>query len=54
MNPFSYVDVNECSSGGAGCAHLCTNTEGSYSCSCRIGFQLNSDQRTCSGKGMEQ
>ncbi|CAH2090680.1 unnamed protein product [Euphydryas editha] len=33
-------DVDECASGANRCAQLCTNLNGSYSCSCREGFQL--------------
>ncbi len=29
------------------CAHLCNNTVGSYTCSCRDGYTLNGDSRTC-------
>ena len=39
-------DINECS-GNHGCAHRCTNTQGSYRCSCNSGFRLGSDGRSC-------
>ncbi|XP_054982742.1 matrilin-2 isoform X4 [Sorex araneus] len=29
------------------CTHYCINTPGSYVCSCRPGYSLHSDQRTC-------
>ena len=36
------IDINECSTNNGGCGNitssLCTNTIGSYSCSCRTGF----------------
>ena len=35
-------DVNECASNNGGCAHTCTNTEGSFTCSCRTGYELGS------------
>lgn len=41
-------DINECASSNI-CDHDCTNTIGSYTCSCRNGYQLNNDGRTCSG-----
>ena len=43
-------DLDECTLGVSGCAHLCTNTPGSFTCSCRSGYQINSDLLTCSGK----
>ncbi|PVD36007.1 hypothetical protein C0Q70_02977 [Pomacea canaliculata] len=30
------------------CAQLCSNTMGSFSCSCNNGYMLNDDKRTCS------
>ncbi|XP_070174362.1 fibrillin-1-like [Littorina saxatilis] len=30
------------------CSHKCSNSQGGFTCSCYNGFQLNSDQRTCS------
>ena len=43
---FSPPDINECS-GNHGCAHRCTNTQGSYSCTCNSGYRLGSDGRSC-------
>ncbi|XP_059057986.1 low-density lipoprotein receptor-related protein 2 [Achroia grisella] len=34
------VDVDECVAGTHHCSHICTNINGSYSCSCREGFRL--------------
>ncbi|XP_064010818.1 matrilin-2 isoform X2 [Pogoniulus pusillus] len=31
-----------------GCDHFCINTPGSYSCSCKQGYILNADHKTCS------
>jgi len=45
-----WVDINECGSRNGGCAHVCTNTVGTFTCSCRTGFMLTSDQRSCVGK----
>eukprot|EP00058_Branchiostoma_floridae_P020427 XP_002605917.1 hypothetical protein BRAFLDRAFT_87409 [Branchiostoma floridae] len=39
-------DINECSSNNGGCNQICTNTVGSYRCSCRPGYRL-SGSRTC-------
>ena len=36
------VDINECDINNGGCQHICTNTNGSYNCSCRSGYyQVN-------------
>jgi hypothetical protein len=47
MNGTTCVDVNECSTNNGGCAQQCSNSAGSFSCSCGTGFQLAQDQRTC-------
>ena len=45
-----YTDVDECKLGISRCQQQCINTEGSYRCDCRSGFQLNSDDNyTCVG-----
>ena len=41
-------DINECS-GPNDCQQQCVNTEGSYNCSCVLGFTLNTDGRSCNG-----
>ena len=41
------ADVDECSTSNGGCAHTCSNLEGSYVCSCRDGFMLGGDSVTC-------
>uniref|UniRef100_A0A1X7T6A2 Uncharacterized protein n=1 Tax=Amphimedon queenslandica TaxID=400682 RepID=A0A1X7T6A2_AMPQE len=40
-------DINECQQGTSGCSHICTNTVGSYKCSCYSGYQLSNDSHTC-------
>ncbi|EDO44417.1 predicted protein [Nematostella vectensis] len=40
------VDRDECRIGVV-CAHECTNTPGSFICSCRRGFKLEPDKRSC-------
>ncbi|XP_019620809.1 PREDICTED: P-selectin-like [Branchiostoma belcheri] len=41
------TDINECSISNGGCGQICTNTFGSFQCSCRIGYTLNSDGFAC-------
>ncbi|XP_066299114.1 uncharacterized protein [Branchiostoma lanceolatum] len=42
------VDDNECPNGGRGpCDQTCTNTDGSYICTCSTGYRLNSDGHAC-------
>ena len=42
-----YIDINECNSDD--CQQTCENTEGSYECQCKSGYELNDDQKTCDG-----
>jgi len=46
----SHSDVDECSTDNGGCSSNaeCTNTNGSFSCSCRTGY--HGDGFTCIGK----
>ena len=44
-----HTDIDECSEGVSGCSQLCSNTVGSYRCSCQNGYQLGSDNHTCLG-----
>lgn len=32
------------------CHHTCTNTKGSFYCSCREGYELADNNKTCNGK----
>ena len=41
------ADLNECAQNNGGCSHTCTNTEGSYVCSCNVGYELDTDNHTC-------
>lgn len=45
----NHSDVDECEQGSAGCDHNCTNTPGSYFCTCMDGYVLESDNHTCTG-----
>ena len=47
----STIDINECSENNGGCKDTCTNTMGSYVCSCpATGYLLDNDKHNCSGK----
>ena len=45
----NYSDIDECEQGSAQCDHNCTNTPGSYFCTCMDGYVLESDHHTCTG-----
>lgn len=47
--PLSMADIDECTIMNGGCETHCTNSEGSYECSCSEGYALMPDLRTCSG-----
>lgn len=50
---FLFVDVDECAGkANSGCYDQCTNTIGSYYCSCKVGSILAEDKYTCIGKFM--
>jgi len=42
--------VDECAQDVSKCDQNCSNTEGSYTCLCNIGYTLNEDGYTCDGK----
>lgn len=48
MIDHSLADRNECE-GQHNCGQICGNTPGSYYCTCRPGYYLSSDLRTCKG-----
>jgi hypothetical protein len=45
----SYKDIDECNRFNP-CDQVCTNTEGSFMCSCMDGFQLQDSTQMCEGK----
>lgn len=48
--PCFHADINECNTTSVQCAHICTNTIGSYECTCRDGYYPNpSMPRECEG-----
>ena len=46
--------MNECLDNNGGCDHNCTNTMGSFVCSCQAGYDLDSDGLACIGMYMIQ
>ncbi|CAG2207561.1 unnamed protein product [Mytilus edulis] len=44
------VDIDECSDGMFKCEHECSNTNGSFVCSCRGGYLLQSDGQSCTDR----
>ena len=45
------IDIDECSEDLHSCSGICKNIDGSYTCSCALGFILTTDGRTCEGIG---
>ena len=45
-----YTDINECGTGNGGCDQHCTNTKGSYNCSCDDGYVLADNELDCDSK----
>ena len=46
---YFFADADECQIGTDNCTQQCTNTDGSYYCSCYTGYILISDNQTCIG-----
>ena len=42
------IDIDECDDDNGGCDHVCSNTAGSYECSCNSGYTLELDNKGCS------
>ncbi|RXM93654.1 Signal peptide, CUB and EGF-like domain-containing protein 3, partial [Acipenser ruthenus] len=40
-------DIDECRLNNGGCDHVCRNTVGSFECSCKKGYKLLTNERTC-------
>lgn len=47
---FCFLDIDECATDDGGCENTCTNTPGSFKCSCPTGFVLDLTRRNCSGE----
>jgi len=46
---FLTLDIDECTVANGGCAHICNNTDGSFSCMCDEGFEMDEDGQQCIG-----
>ena len=46
---FLFSDINECSFDNGGCEHICTDTDGSFVCSCNEGYELDLNGANCNG-----
>ena len=44
-----FLDIDECAESTDRCSQTCTNTQGSYTCSCVNGYTLQSDTISCKG-----
>lgn len=44
------IDLDECATMKHRCQQICTNTEGSYHCSCKIGYRMEANQ--CRGQSI--
>ena len=49
INYLFFLDINECLNLEACKLQVCTNTNGSYTCSCNLGSILSADMKTCEG-----
>ena len=47
---FIFTDIDECSDNNGGCSEQCVNTDESYHCTCKTGYKLEDDKKTCVGK----
>ena len=43
-------EINECATLNGNCSQTCTNTNGSYYCSCNSGYILGGNNMTCNGE----
>ena len=44
------IDINECETANGGCEQICSNTIGSFACSCAVGYRLGRNGLNCNGK----
>ncbi|XP_071808298.1 bone morphogenetic protein 1 homolog [Asterias amurensis] len=46
-----FADIDECEKNNGECQHVCANTLGSYTCTCRNGFTLHENGHDCKESG---
>ena len=46
---YNVADINECDKDNGRCNQICTNTFGSYYCSCEEGYTLDFNGFNCTG-----
>jgi len=46
---FAAIDIDECLLDNGGCSHFCHNFIGGYYCSCKMGYRLARDKKSCIG-----
>ena len=44
-----YLDIDECKFNNGGCEHNCTNNNGSFFCTCLVGYKFKKDNLSCAG-----
>ena len=49
MYAYTIIDINECIEDANSCAQICADTDGSYTCSCEVGYNLAYDGSGCDG-----
>ena len=52
--PEYFADIDECSTNSHSCDvnAACSNVQGSYTCTCQVGY--SGDGKTCTGKGLQK
>ena len=46
--------TNECAGDNGNCSHICHDTETSYYCSCKHGYKMLNDSKTCEGNSRKK
>ena len=50
---FSYfIDIDECKTANGGCEQICSNTIGSFACSCGVRYGLDGNGLNCNGESL--